>query len=200
MIRTTIAGVAAAALVATGLAVGAPAQADSAPVGDTNPYDFDIVTEALQVTGLDKTLNGLEAGSGYTAFLPNDRAFEVLAKNLGLLEPGYTFGATVDEDRIFTAVAGLGEATLVKVLTYHVVPGAPLDGAKVLAGSRYKELTTANGQKVKVYVVSKTAPYIILGDKDGRFFNDYVVKSKINVVDTDKVAVHGISDVLLPTL
>lgn len=200
MIRKTVTGMTAAAVVVAGLALAAPAQANSTPVGDANPYDFDIVTKALDATGLDDALTGLAAGIGYTAFLPNDRAFEVLAKNLGLLEPGYAYGATVDEDRIFTAVAGLGTDTLVKVLTYHVVPGAPLNGEKVLAGSRYKELTTANGQKVKVYVLSKTAPYIVLGDRDGRFFNDYVVKSKINVLNTNKVAVHGISDVLMPIL
>jgi uncharacterized surface protein with fasciclin (FAS1) repeats len=199
MIRKTIAGLTAAAALAAPLALAAPAQA-STPVGDTNPYDFDIVTAALGATGLDDTLAELEKGDGYTAFLPNDRAFEVLAKNLGLLDAGYKFGPTVDENMIFGKVASLPSATLVKVLTYHVVPGAPLNGQKVLAGNWYKELKTANGQKVKVYVLSKTAPYIVLGDKDGRFFNDYVVKSKINVVNKTKVAVHGISDVLMPTL
>ena len=41
---------------------------------------------------------------------------------------------------------------------------------------------------------------IILGDKDGVWLNDYVVKSKIDVVKTPNAVVHGISDVLLPTL
>ena len=60
----------------------------------------------------------------------------------------------------------------------------------------------ANGQRLGVTVLSRSAsfPVIILSDKDGSLFNDYVVKSKIDVVQTPNAVVHGISDVLLPTL
>jgi uncharacterized surface protein with fasciclin (FAS1) repeats len=198
MIRKTIAGLTAAAAIAGSLALAAPAQADSF---EGDPYDFDIVTTAVAATGI-------ELPDTYTAFFPNDRAFEVLANNLGLLGPNYRYGAQVNEGKILGAlVRGVGDdqpgdLTLDQVeavLAYHVVPNAYLPGSAVLAGSRYKELTMANGQTLKVYVVSKTAPFIVLGDRDGRFLNDYVVKSKINVIDNKSTqVVHGISDVLLP--
>jgi uncharacterized surface protein with fasciclin (FAS1) repeats len=200
MIRKTIAGLTAAAAIAGSLALAAPAQADAF---EGDPYDFDIVNTAITATGIDLP-------STFTAFFPNDRAFEVLANNLGLLGPTYKYGAKVDEAKIVEAlVRGVGDdqagdLTLDQVeavLAYHVVPNAYLPGAAVVAGSRYKELKMANGQVVKVYVVSKTTPFIVLGDQDGRFFNDFVVKSKINVIDNGSTqVVHGISDVLLPKL
>jgi hypothetical protein len=60
----------------------------------------------------------------------------------------------------------------------------------------------ANGQRLGAIVLSRSAgfPIIMLGDTGGSFFNDYVVKSKIDVIQADNVVVHGISDVLLPTL
>jgi uncharacterized surface protein with fasciclin (FAS1) repeats len=193
MIRKAIIGAAAAAAVAAPLAFAAPAQA-SESIGDGNPYNFDIVNAAISATNADDALASLDS---YTAFLPNDRAFEVLAKNKGLITGKY--GATVNEQQIFDAlVAGLGVEKIEAVLLYHVVPNATLRGADVLAGSRIKTLTMADGNQLKVYVVSKSTPYIVLGDKDGRWFNDYVVKSKINVIDTPTAVAHGISDVLLP--
>jgi hypothetical protein len=75
-------------------------------------------------------------------------------------------------------------------------------GKQVLSGPFFSRLTMANGQKLGVAVLSRSAafPVIVLVDKDGSVFNDYVVKSKIDVVQTPNVVVHGISDVLLPTL
>jgi uncharacterized surface protein with fasciclin (FAS1) repeats len=199
MIRKTIAGFVAAAAVAAPLALAAPAQAAD-PIGDGDPYNFDIVTAAIAATDADVILGGLDS---YTAFLPNDRAFEVLAKSKGLLGSDYRYGATVEEQTVFDAlVAELGVDTIEAVLLYHVVAGETITGGDVLAGKRIKTLDMANGQKLTVYVVSKTAPFIVLGDQDGRFFNDYVVKSKIDFgyKPGDKVVVHGISDVLIPKL
>jgi len=167
---------------------------------DGNPYDFDILTKAVLVTGADKTLASLPS---FTLFAPNDRAFEVLANKLGLLGPNHRYGATVDEKAVTLAlVNALGADKIRQVLLYHVLAGAKVTGKQVLSGPFYRRLTMANGQKLSVTVLSRSAafPIIILGDKDGSFFNDYVVKSKINVIQTDNVVVHGISDVLLPTL
>jgi hypothetical protein len=60
----------------------------------------------------------------------------------------------------------------------------------------------ANDQKLRVTVLSRSArfPLILLGDKDGKFFNDTVVRSKIDVIETPNTVVHGISNVLLPKL
>ena len=167
---------------------------------DSNPYDFDIVTKAAYATGAVDTLANLKS---FTLFAPNDRAFEVLANKLGLLGPNYRFGATVDEKRVITAlIGGLGIDKIRQVLLYHVFAGGRVTGAQVLSGPFYQRLTMADGQKLSVTVLSRSAafPVIILGDKDGSFFNDYVVKSKIDVIQTDNSVVHGISDVLLPTL
>jgi uncharacterized surface protein with fasciclin (FAS1) repeats len=195
MIRKTIAGLTAAAAIAGSLALAAPAQAST--IGDGNPYNFDIVKAAIAATNADDALAGLDS---YTAFFPNDRAFEVLAKSQGVLAPDHQYGGTVDETSIVTGLVNkLGLPAIEQVLLYHVVPNAYLPGAEVLAGNRIKTLTMANNQVLKVYVVSKSAPFIVLGDQDGRFFNDYVVKSKINAIDDGKsTVVHGISDVLLP--
>ena len=167
---------------------------------DSNPYDFDIVTKAAYATGAVDTLANL---TSFTLFAPNDRAFEVLANKLGLLGPHHRYGATVDEKRVITALIGaLGLDKIRQVLLYHVLPGAKVTGKQVLSGPFFSRLTMANGQKLGVAVLNRSAafPVIVLVDKDGSLFNDYVVKSKIDVVQTPNVVVHGISDVLLPTL
>lgn len=187
----------------TGSFLGALTATYNDPVetpNDGNPYDYDILTKAVLVTDADATLASLPS---FTLFAPNDRAFEVLANKLGLLGQDHRYGATVDEKAVTLAlVNGLGADKIRQVLLYHVLVGAKVTGKQVLSGPFYQRLTMANGQKLSVTVLSRSAafPIIILGDKDGSFFNDYVVKSKIDVIQTDNVVVHGISDVLLPTL
>lgn len=187
----------------TGSFLGALTATYNDPVttpNDNNPYDFDIVTKAVLVTGADATLASLPS---FTLFAPNDRAFEVLANKLGLLGKNHRFGPTVDEKAVTLAlVNGLGVDKIRQVLLYHVLPGAKVTGKQVLSGPFYQRLTMADGQKLGVVVLSRSAsfPVIVLLDKDGQLFNDYVVRSKIDVVQTPNVVVHGISDVLLPTL
>lgn len=213
-IATTVAATAAAAGMAIGLAAPATALSESetnaflgqltasyndpAVSSDGNPYDFDIVTKAALVTGADKILASQDA---FTLFAPNDRAFEVLANDLGLLGKNYRFGAKVDETKVFNAIANSG-VDITEVLLYHVLPGAKVTGKQVLSGPFSQRLTMANGEKLRVTVLSRSArfPVIVLGDKDGKFFNDLVVKSKIDVIQTENTVVHGISNVLLPDL
>lgn len=173
---------------------------DPTTSADNNPYDFDIVTKAVLVTGADATLASLDT---FTLFAPNDRAFEVLADRLGLLGPRHRYGRTVDEKMVTEKlVEALGVDTITEVLLYHVFPQAKVTGADVLAGPFFQRLTMANGQRLGVAVLSRSArfPLIALLDRDGRFLNDRVVKSKIDVVETENTVVHGISDVLLPRL
>jgi uncharacterized surface protein with fasciclin (FAS1) repeats len=169
--------------------------------GDGNPYDFDIVTTAIIATGLTDTVKGL---TNFTVFAPNDRAFEVLAKKVGALPSDYAFGATLDEAKIVDALVGkLGIDTIRKVVLYHVLNGAAVTGAQAAALRVWgTKLTMVNGQTLRVTNFSKLlgTPAIFLGDKDGQFFNDYVVKSKIDVISVPGGVVHGISDVLMPTL
>lgn len=173
---------------------------DPTESNDGNPYDFDIVTKAAVATGATDTLASLDA---FTLFAPNDRAFEVLAKDLGLLGKKYRFGATVDETRVFNAIAGAaaaGKVDLVDVLLYHVVPNAKVTGKDVLSGPFSQRLTMANGDRLGVTVLSRSArfPVILLSDRDGKAFDDFVVRSKIDAVETPNTVVHGISGVLVP--
>ena len=98
---------------------------------------------------------------------------------------------------MFEAIAGL-HPTVTEVLLYHVVPNAKVTGKDVLSGPFSQRISMANGEKLRVTVLSRSArfPVILLGDKDGKFFNDSVVRSKINAVETDNTVVHGISGVL----
>lgn len=167
-----------------------------------DPYDFQILTTALKATKLDaalKTLNNI------TVFAPNDRAFEVLAKSKGLLPAGYRYGATVNEDQIVAALLTLPDAadTISAIVLYHVYAGGVLPGKAVVKLPVFgTKLTMFNKQSLAVTNFSRFtgSPFVVLGDKDGKFFNDLVVKSKVDYVSVPGAVVHGISDVLLPKL
>ena len=211
-IATTFAATAAAAGMAVGLAAPATALSDAETgeflgkltatyndptvSNDGNPYDFDIVTKAALVTGADKTLASL---GSFTLFAPNDRAFEVTANNLGLLGKNYKYSAKVDEGRVFNAIASSG-VDVTEILLYHVIPNAKVTGKQVLSGPFTQRIDMANNEKLRVTVLSRSArfPVIVLGDKDGRTFNDLVVRPDVN--STDNTVVHSVSDVLLPDL
>ncbi len=51
---------------------------------------------------------------------------------------------------------------------------------------------------LRVTVLSRSArfPVIVLGDRDGKLFNDLVYRP--DVISTDNTVVHAVSDVLLP--
>ena len=171
---------------------------DPADTSDGNPYDFDIVTKAAIETGAVSTLTSLDA---FTLFAPNDRAFEVLAKDLGLLGKNYRLGAQVDETRVFNAIADAAaqdKINLTDVLLYHVVPNAKVTGSAVLSGPFTQRLTMANQESLRVTVLSRSArfPVIVLGDRDGKVLNDLVYRP--DVISTDNTVVHAVSDVLLP--
>ena len=211
-IATTFAASAAAAGLAVGLAAPATALSeaetneflgkltatynDPTVSSDGNPYDFDIVTKAALVTGADKTLASL---GSFTLFAPNDRAFEVTANNLGLLGKNYRYSAKVDETRVFNAIANSG-VDVTEILLYHVIPNAKVTGKQVLSGPFTQRIDMANQEKLRVTVLSRSArfPVIVLGDKDGRVFNDLVVRP--DVISTENTVVHSVSDVLLPDL
>ena len=72
-----------------------------------DPPEFTLLVEALQVTGLDATLNGT---GPFTVFAPTDAAFADLLTELG-----------VSKEELFADTALLSE-----VLTYHVVPALVL--------------------------------------------------------------------------
>jgi uncharacterized surface protein with fasciclin (FAS1) repeats len=137
----------------TGSFLGALTATYNDPVetpNDGNPYDYDILTKAVLVTGANATLASLPS---FTLFAPNDRAFEVLANKVGVLGPDHRYGATVDEKAVTLAlVNALGADKIRPVLLYHVLVGAKVTGKQVLSGPFYQRLTMANGQKLSVTV------------------------------------------------
>lgn len=207
MVLRHIAKVGAALLVAGALAVGAAptASAHGTPSGnrslasvlakdgggfDRNWNDFDIVDNAVQAVLLAKPSSPVkvlaDGKTRVTAFLPTDRAFRILVKDL-------TGTSYRSEKKVFAAVAGLGIDTVETVLLYHVVPGSTITYKQALR-SNGAVLTMASGGTVKVRVRSRA--FVKLVDADPDDANPYVVKRDIN--KRNKQIAHAIDRVLRP--
>jgi uncharacterized surface protein with fasciclin (FAS1) repeats len=202
--RKIAAGIAAASAVA--LAAGAlAAPAASAADGtqslaavltsdgntfDKNWSDYDIVTEAALAVLAAKPNSAVglltKGDVALTAFIPNDKAFQTLVKDL-------TGKAPSTEAKTFAAVAGLGGIDLVEtVLLYHVVPGATIDAATALkADDAYLE-TGVRAIQVNV----KKGPVIRLKDADPSARNAQV--NKVDINKGNKQIAHGIDRVMRP--
>lgn len=195
------------ALMAGGALAAAPAaSADPAPTSlaevltsdgnqfDRNYYDFDIVTEAVLAVLADNPNSPVklltEGEKAATAFIPNDRAFQLLVKDL-------TGKWVRGEANIFAAVASLGLDTVETVLLYHVVPGATID-SKAALQSDNALLTTAQGGTVKVDVLSKRFKLIRLKDADRNDWDPWIVRSKFDINKGNPQIAHGIGLVLRP--
>ena len=89
---------------------------------------FTILIEAIKAAGLVTTLRG----GPFTLFAPNNEAFEKLPKGTldNLLRPE-------------------NEATLVNILTYHVVPGV----YELSDLCKHRKLKTVEGQSLKIIEV-----------------------------------------------
>lgn len=161
---------------------------------DRNWYDYDIVTEAVLAVLAAKPNSpvGLLADGSVplTAFLPSDRAFQTLVRDL-------TGSRLASEKAVFEAVAGLGIPTVETVLLYHVVPGATIT-SKQAAASNGASLTTAQGGTVGVRVYSRYLPIIELRDKDKDDVNPFVNPFALNINKNNKQIAHGITAVLRP--
>lgn len=159
MKRKDIAGI---VIVAT-LALG-PSFAQAADVVDTavKAGQFKTLAAALQAADLVNTLKG--AGP-FTVFAPTDEAF-------GELPAGTLQSLLMPENK----------AQLVKILTYHVVPGRVMSSE--LAG-KVIDARTAQGQMVKI---------------DGTKMGVTVGAAKVLTADVgaDNGVIHVIDKVLLP--
>ncbi len=206
MVLRRIATAGAALLVAGALAVGAApsASAHTSTSGnrslatvlakdgggfDRNWNDFDIVDNAVQAVLKAKPNSAVkvlaDGKTPVTAFLPTDRAFQLLVKDL-------TGTSYRSEKQVFTAVAGLGIDTVETVLLYHVVPGATITYRQALRADG-ADLTMASGGTVEVKV---RYVFIKLVDADPDDANPYVVQPDIN--KGNKQIAHGIDRVLRP--
>ena len=188
------------ALLAAACVVPAPAKSDQTIAGvltsDTgdNPrgfdrdwYDFDIVTQAVLLFP-DLVEAASDPAAKLTAFLPNDRAFQVLVHDL-------TGTWYESEKAVFDKVAGLGLPTVKTVLTYHLI------GSKIPASAALKangaELTTLQTGKITVRVPFRFFPLVILQDQDPNDRDPYVVQFNYGGVLANGY-LHGISAVLRP--
>ena len=158
---------------------------------DRNGRDFDVVTAAV--------LAVLEAKPGsavgvltdgtkpVTAFLPNDTAFRLLARDV-------TGSRSLpSESAAFAAVAGLGIDTVEAVLLYHVVPGATIDRRAALRSDGAR-LTTAAGSRITVDVWCGWLVKLVDADTNDR--NPRVVKFNVN--KGNRQIAHVIDPVLRP--
>ena len=215
--RSVAIAIAGAALLSTTVAGVVPAQAGTASrghvvaAGDTSgtkslasvvtPYanswnknwhDYNIVTHAVFAVlkaKPDSAVKVLADGSvALTAFLPNDKAFQILVKKL-------TGKMTYSESATYKAVLKLGVPTIEAVLLYHVVPGATITSAQALKANG-TTLTTAQGGTFRVKVTA--GPRIELVDADKYMTNPRVVLSQVDINKGNKQIAHGIDRVLLP--
>lgn len=162
---------------------------------DRNWYDYDIVTEAVLAV-LDakpeSAVGVLTDGSvPLTAFIPNDRAFQVLVKDL---TGRWVYG----EEKVFTTLAGaVGIDAIEQVLLYHVVPGTAITKSAAVKANG-ATLTTAQGGTISVRVYSKYLPLIELRDQDRNDLNPFLNPRALDLNKGNLQIAHGIVLVLRP--
>ena len=105
---------------------------------DANPYDYDLLVQAVTATGLAPVLD--DESKTFTVFAPNDRAFLRLVADLTGTQPAS------EQAALETAVSALGLDAIKNVLLYHVVAGRTLGPLHVLLS---RSLTVANGGIVR---------------------------------------------------
>ncbi len=162
---------------------------------DRNWYDYDIVTEAvLAVLAAkpDSAVGVLADGDvALTAFIPNDRAFQVLAADL-------TKRWSWSEEKVFgSLVAAVGVDAIEQVLLYHVVPGTAITSAQAVKANG-ATLTTAQGATIGVRVWSPRLRIIELRDQDRNDINPFLVPRALDINKGNAQIAHGIAFVLRP--
>ena len=192
--RLAVAAVAALALVLTATPAQAHGWGGGAPSGtivdvavtasgggtpDDNPWDYDILVQAVVATGLTGAL--ADTSQTYTVFAPNDRAFLRLVTDLTGTAPASEADALAAITSTFTA------QQISNILLYHVVAGQKLGFVKVItAGS----LTMANGGVVEPRGVK-------LRDETPALRDPKLVPWAVNIQATNGV-IHTIDRVLVP--
>jgi uncharacterized surface protein with fasciclin (FAS1) repeats len=177
---------------ATGTTPLASVVAPYAASWNHNWNDYNIVTHAIFAVLKAKPSSKVgvlaKGDVALTAFIPNDRAFQILVKQLT--------GKTLLRERdVFGAVAKLGIPMVEKVLLYHVVPGATITSAQAVKANG-AHLKTALGSTIRVAVYA--GPTISLWDKARGLRNPRVILSQVDINKGNKQIAHGIDRVLLP--
>ena len=151
--------------------------------------DFDI-TEAAAYAVIEANPDSpvallADGKTRLTAFVPTDRAFRTLVKDLTDKKLG-------TEKKVFSAVAGLGLDTVETVLLYHVVAGATITSDKA-AASDDASLTTVQGGKL---IVDVRDDGIVLRDQDPDDTNPAIWAVDVN--KGNRQVAHVIDRVLRP--
>ncbi len=209
-IRRTLSALVVAGIAAGGSLALAPAASAAPPTGtsslaallasdgdtfDRNWYDFDILDQAVGAVLAAKPTSPVavlaDGTVPLTAFLPNDRAFQVLAWDL-------THRWYGSEQQVLNALAGaVGIDAIEQVLLYHVIPGVTIDSAAALASNK-AVLTTAQGGTIKVDVISKRFAIVQLKDQDPNDVNPFLIRRQLDLNKGNLQIAHAITFVLRP--
>ncbi len=162
---------------------------------DHNWRDFDIVDAAVTAVLKAKPSSPVavlaDGTVPLTAFLPTDRAFRVLVKDL----TGKWYHS---ESKVFAATASLGIDTVEAVLLYHVVPGATITSRQAVRSDGAVLHTALTGGTITVDVKNRHYKIVRLIDADPNDANPYLVRSKLDINKGNRQIAHGISLVLRP--
>ena len=162
---------------------------------DSNWYDYDVVTQAVLAVLEAKPSSpvGLltDGSVPLTAFIPNDRAFQVLAYDLTKKWPS-------TEQKAYNAiVAAAGVDLIERVLLYHVVPGPAITKAAALKANG-ANLVTAEGGTIGVKVWSPQLGIVELRDQDRDDVNPFLNPRALDINAGNAQIAHGIVFVLRP--
>ena len=169
-------------------------QANGGGTFDRNWYDYDILTQAVLAVlkaKPDSPVGLLTKGDvALTAFLPNDRAFQVLTADL-------THKWYGSEKQVFGGlVKAVGVDAIEQVLLYHVIPGATITSKDALNANGATLKTALPGATVKV--LSKYFKLIELKDNDPNDINPIINPRAFDINKGNKQIAHGIIFVLRP--
>ena len=161
---------------------------------DRDFRDYDILTAAVQAVLKAKPNSAVkvlaDGDTALTAFIPNDRAFQRLVKDL-------TGKTMKSEKRIFATVASLGIPTVESILLYHVVPGATIDSSQAVQANGARLQTALSGKVIRVAVQSDPTA-ILLRDYNKKLGTPKVILSQVDINKGNKQIAHGIDRVLIP--